>query len=119
MIWLDDPLCWDYSTRFDPYAPNFSLGVGFTPTKRQNDTMIEALKSDEIVNKMGGRFKLTALIQKRLKELLIDGARPLVEREGRTDLEIVIEEIMQDKITADFSETHYITPAERLKAKSS
>ena len=81
--------------------------------------MIEALKSDDIVNKMGGRFKLTALIQKRLKELLIDGARPLVEREGRTDLEIVIEEILQDKITADFSETQYITPAERLKAKSS
>ena len=26
--------------------------------------MIEALKSDEIVNKVGGRFKLTALIQK-------------------------------------------------------
>jgi hypothetical protein len=28
--------------------------------------MIEALKSDEIVNKVGGRFKLTALIQKRM-----------------------------------------------------
>ena len=41
--------------------------------------MIEALKSDEIVNKVGGRFKLTALIQKRMLELM-DGARPLVER---------------------------------------
>ncbi len=60
--------------------------------------MIEALKSDDIVNKMGGRFKLTALIQRRLRELIVDGARPLVEREGRTDLELVIEEIMQDKI---------------------
>ena len=40
--------------------------------------MIEALKSDEIVNKVGGRFKLTALIQKRMLELM-DGARPLVE----------------------------------------
>ncbi|MHC5004169.1 MAG: DNA-directed RNA polymerase subunit omega, partial [Planctomycetota bacterium] len=66
--------------------------------------MIEALKSDEIVNKMGGRFKLTALIQRRLKELIIDGARPLVERNGRTDLEVVIEEILQDKITADWSD---------------
>ena len=48
--------------------------------------MIEALKSDEIVNKVGGRFKLTALIQKRLVEI-IDGARPLIEREsGMTDL---------------------------------
>lgn len=59
--------------------------------------MIEALKSDEIVNKVGGRFKLCALIQRRLGELM-DGARPLVERDGRSDLELVIEEIMQDKI---------------------
>ena len=60
--------------------------------------MIEALKSDDIVNKVGGRFKLTALIQRRLGQL-IDGARPLVERDGRSDLELVIEEIRQDKIT--------------------
>ena len=69
--------------------------------------MIEALRSDEIVRKCGGRFKLTALIQHRLRELIVDGARPLIEREGRTDLELVIEEIMQDKITADYSESDY------------
>ena len=64
--------------------------------------MIEALKSDEIVNKVGGRFKLTALIQKRMIELM-DGARPLVERRpGQTDLEVVIEEILQDKIAIDY-----------------
>jgi DNA-directed RNA polymerase subunit omega len=67
--------------------------------------MIEALKSDEIVNKLGGRFKLTALIQRRLRELIIDGARPLVERRGRTDLEVVIEEIMQNKIAPEWGET--------------
>lgn len=72
--------------------------------------MIEALKSDEIVQKLGGRFKLTALIQRRLKELIIDGARPLVERRGRTDLEVVIEEILQEKIRPDFSETGYSAP---------
>ena len=69
--------------------------------------MIEALRSDEIVRKCGGRFKLTALIQHRLRELIVDGARPLIEREGRTDLELVIEEIMQDKITADYSKSGY------------
>ena len=63
--------------------------------------MIEALKSDGIVNKVGGRFKLCALIQRRLVQLM-EGSRPLVERNGRTDLEIVIEEIMSDKITLDF-----------------
>lgn len=62
--------------------------------------MIEALKSDEIVKKVGGRFRLTALIQRRLAEL-IDGARPLVERNGMSDLEVVVQEIMQDKITID------------------
>ena len=67
--------------------------------------MIEALKSDDIVAKLGGRFKLTALIHRRLKELIVEGARPLIEREGRTDLELVIEEILQDKITFTMPET--------------
>ncbi len=65
--------------------------------------MIEALKSDEIVEKVGGKFKLCALIQRRLQQL-IDGARPLVARDGRTDLELVIEEILQDKITLEYVE---------------
>ncbi len=61
--------------------------------------MIEELKSTEIVNKVGGRFKLTALIQKRLGELM-EGSRPLIENaEGKTHMEIVVQEILQDKIT--------------------
>ncbi|HEX8324906.1 MAG TPA: DNA-directed RNA polymerase subunit omega [Tepidisphaeraceae bacterium] len=71
--------------------------------------MIEALKSDEIVNKVGGRFKLTALLQKRVVELM-DGARPLVERhDGMTDLEVAIQEVLQDKIAIDY-EASGITP---------
>lgn len=66
--------------------------------------MIEALKSDAIVEKMGGRFKLCALIQRRLVQLM-DGARPLVDREGRSDLELVIEEILQNKIGYEFDPT--------------
>ncbi len=64
--------------------------------------MIEALKSDEIVHKVGGRFKLTALIQKRMIELM-EGARPLIERsDDMTDLEVVVQEILQDKIAIDY-----------------
>jgi DNA-directed RNA polymerase subunit omega len=63
--------------------------------------MIEALKSEDIVNKVGGRFKLTALIQKRMLELM-DGARPLVERGHMSDLELVVQEILQDKIAIDY-----------------
>ncbi len=63
--------------------------------------MIEELKSTDIINKVGGRFKLSALIQKRMLEIM-QGARPLIEdTEGRTTMEIVIEEIMQDKIVID------------------
>ncbi len=82
----------------------YPTGLGFTIASAANHgglTVIEALKSDEIVEKLGGRFKLTALIQRRLGEI-IQGARPLVEREGRSDLEVVIEEILQDKITVDW-----------------
>ena len=64
--------------------------------------MIEALKDEKIVSKVGGRFKLTALIQKRMLEIM-QGARPLVERTSTmTDLELVIEEILQDKVAIDY-----------------
>ena len=72
--------------------------------------MIEALKSDEIVNKVGGRFKLTALIQKRMIELM-EGARPLIEIEDEmTDLEIVVQEILQDKIAIDYAASGLAEP---------
>jgi len=71
--------------------------------------MIEALKSDDIVAKVGGRFKLTALIQKRLLELM-DGARPLVERGHMTDLELVVQEIVQNKIAIDYAASGLLEP---------
>ena len=66
--------------------------------------MIEDLKDVEIVNKVGGRFKLSALIQKRMLEIM-QGGRPLIEdTEGKTTMEIVVQEILQDKITAKYSD---------------
>jgi len=65
--------------------------------------MIEELKNNVIVNKVGGRFKLSALIQKRMVELT-QGSRPLIEDiEGKSLMEIVVEEIKQDKIEIDTS----------------
>ncbi len=63
--------------------------------------MIEELKSDTIINKLGGRFKLTALIQRRWVQIM-QGARPMVESAGLTDLEVVIKEIAEGKIEAVF-----------------
>jgi len=63
--------------------------------------MIDELKNDRLIKKVGGRFRLTALVQKRLAELL-QGGRPLIDdTEGKTMLEIVIQEILRDKIAVD------------------
>ena len=67
--------------------------------------MIEALKHDDIIEKLGGRFKLTALIQRRWLELM-RGARPMVETQGRTDLEVVIQEIIEGKIEPRYWDEH-------------
>ena len=75
--------------------------------------MIEDLKSTEIIEKMGGKFKLTALVQKRLQELL-QGSRPLIENiEGKTQLEIVVQEILQDKITIDYEASDIDKPTKK------
>ncbi|MEM9353935.1 MAG: DNA-directed RNA polymerase subunit omega [Planctomycetota bacterium] len=62
--------------------------------------MIDALKEEEIVNKVGGRFKLSTLIQKRLAQINA-GARPLVEMDTADQMEVVVQEILQDKIFLD------------------
>jgi DNA-directed RNA polymerase subunit omega len=62
--------------------------------------MLDELKEEQIVNKVGGRFKLSTLIQKRLVALN-RGARPLIELQTKNPMEVVIQEIMQDKIYLD------------------
>ena len=64
--------------------------------------MIDELKEEEIVNKVGGRFKLSTLIQKRMIALN-QGARALVDGRGVDKMTMVIQEIMQDKIYLDMS----------------
>jgi DNA-directed RNA polymerase subunit omega len=64
--------------------------------------MHEELKEEDIVNKVGGRFKLATLIQKRLIALN-QGARPLVDMRTPDKMAIVIAEIIQDKIFLDTS----------------
>jgi DNA-directed RNA polymerase subunit omega len=70
--------------------------------------MLDELREEEIVNKVGGRFKLSTLIQKRLVALNA-GSRPLVDLETENKLEIVVREIMQDKIYLDTSANLRIT----------
>lgn len=62
--------------------------------------MLDALKEESIVNKVGGRFKLSTLIQKRLVQLNA-GSRPLVDQSTQDKMAIVLQEIIQDKIYLD------------------
>lgn len=64
--------------------------------------MLEEFKEEEIVRKVGGRFRLSSLIQKRLVALN-RGARALVDVKGESLMETVVAEIMQDKIYLDAS----------------
>jgi DNA-directed RNA polymerase subunit omega len=64
--------------------------------------MLDDLKEEGIVNKVGGRFKLSTLIQKRMVALNT-GARALVDLKSADKLAIVIQEILQDKIFLDQS----------------
>ena len=62
--------------------------------------MIEALKSNEVVEKVGGRFKLAVLVQKRLVDVTL-GAPLLVERGEKTLMEAVVQEVLEGKITLE------------------
>jgi len=62
--------------------------------------MLDDLKEEAIVNKVGGRFKLSTLIQKRMVALNT-GAKPLVDVRGGDKMAIVVQEILQDKIYLD------------------
>ena len=64
--------------------------------------MLDEFREDEIARKVGGRFKLTAMIQKRMVALN-RGARPLVDIATKDLMQIVVAEIMGNKIYLDTS----------------
>jgi len=100
-----------------PEACGGGLRAGFRRGERdgrnnhdqtRSQCMIDELREEEIVNKVGGRFKLSTLIQKRLVALNA-GGRPLVDVDTDDKMQIVIEEIKQDKIFLDTSMNLRIT----------
>ncbi len=70
--------------------------------------MLDELKEEEIIKKAGGRFRLTALIQKRMVALN-KGSRPLIDMDTDFQMALVIQEILQDKIYLDSSANLKIT----------
>tara|TARA_B100000405_G_scaffold295460_1_gene249479 strand:+ start:643 stop:909 length:267 start_codon:yes stop_codon:yes gene_type:complete len=72
--------------------------------------MLEELKEEEIINKVGGRFKLSTLIQKRIVQLK-QGSRVLVDASGSEDqMRLVLQEILQDKIFLDENDEVQVSP---------
>ena len=74
--------------------------------------MIEELKDEELLRRIGGRFRLSALIQKRL--VALNEGTPSAIDYGRKDssatrdrLHTVIQEILHDKI---FLNTENVAP---------
>jgi DNA-directed RNA polymerase subunit omega len=55
---------------------------------------------DSLAEKFGGRFKLTVLIQKRVREL-VKGAQRLVETDAKNLIDVALEEIRQGKVTLE------------------
>lgn len=74
--------------------------------------MIEPLKGDELVKRLGGNFRLTAAIQRRLKEL-VEGARPLVDSTGRNLIEIAVQELYENKIDIDYEKSENLSRPDR------
>jgi DNA-directed RNA polymerase subunit K/omega len=72
---------------------------------------------DQLAEKFGGRYKLTVLIQKRLKEL-VKGGQKLVDLEDRNLINIVMEEIRQGKVTFEGFELEGKEDTKKSKKKS-
>jgi DNA-directed RNA polymerase subunit omega len=60
-------------------------------------SMINTAEIDQLAEKFGGRYKLTVLIQKRLKEL-VKGGQKLVDLDDRNLIKVVLEEIRNNKL---------------------
>jgi DNA-directed RNA polymerase subunit omega len=81
--------------------------------------MLDIELEEQLVKKLGGKFKLTSLVQKRMVELHRPGARTLVKTDhiqNKKDLlRIAVEEVLQDKIQlAPREEVGYSLEEERI-----
>lgn len=62
--------------------------------------MIEDLKNEDIINQVGGRFKLTALIQKQARGYYLGGRAFMPSVRNLDELfAYILDEIEDDKIT--------------------
>lgn len=65
--------------------------------------MIDEAIVTELAKRVGGRFKLCALIQKRARELAL-GASPMVQIESAQPTEIALEELKRNLLSIEVRE---------------
>jgi DNA-directed RNA polymerase subunit K/omega len=78
--------------------------------------MLDTARLERLTDLCGGRFRLTALIQKRLQELILNSPR-LGETDTQELFETVLNEIESGKITLVLPEPKAATAAEVLGDK--
>jgi len=59
--------------------------------------MLRKHEEELFISKIGGRFKLVSLLEKRYKELVF-GSRPLVDTQSSDPLDILLAEVIEGKI---------------------
>ena len=74
---------------------------------------MEVDRLEKLTTKVGGRFRLTSLLQKRLTEL-VKGSPPLVDLPSNNYFEVAIREIEEGRI--ELIEAPKVGAAERLLA---
>jgi DNA-directed RNA polymerase subunit omega len=69
-----------------------------------SEVLMDKSEVDSLAEKFGGRFKLTVLIQKRVKEL-VKGATRLVETDHKNLVDVALDEIRAGKVGLEGLET--------------
>ena len=60
--------------------------------------------------KFGGPFAMTAILQKRVREL-VQGSRPLVETDKIRPIDIALEELLDDRLSLEHQDLSNEPPA--------
>lgn len=60
-------------------------------------------KIQEAQERFGGPFAMTAILQKRVREL-VQGSRPLIETTLTRPIDIALEELLQNRLTLESEE---------------
>ena len=66
------------------------------------ETRMDFRKIQEAQERYGGPFAMTAILQKRVREL-VQGSRPLVETDKTRPIDIALEELLKNRLAL---ETH-------------